>query len=165
MRKFLLYTILTLAFVKVSFGQLRLTYAYGITSNVLGSSFSNPIIFNGKNCLKVNAGISAFTLSIGGDFSESCKVDLPYNNIEVIAFPNPAYDYTIIKFKNYINSSQVFQLKIVDEVGQTYFVKDYNEEQFQNGGCKLDLNEFKSGIFYILLKSNNYFKSIKLSKL
>jgi hypothetical protein len=165
MKKVILYTFFSFCFVKLSFGQLRMTYSYGITSNLLGSSFSNPISFNGKNCLKVNAGISAFTQSNGGDFTESCKIDLPYNNLEVITFPNPVNDYTIIKFKNYINSNQVFQLKIVDEVGQTYFIKDYNEDQFQNSGCKLDLNEFKSGIFYILLKSNNFLKSIKLSKL
>jgi hypothetical protein len=165
MKYIFLFIISSFPFVNISYGQLKLTYTYGITSNSFASYFSNPITFNGKNCLKVNAGISVFISSNSGDFSENCKVDLPYNNFEVITYPNPANDYTIIKFNKYINSGQIFQLKIIDEVGKTYLIKEYSEDQFQNSGCKLELNEFKSGILYILLNSKIYSKYIKLSKL
>jgi len=148
-----------------SIAQLNMTYSFGIISNSNITTYTNPISYNGKNCFKINSGLSSYINLIKGVFSDNCLVNIPYNTFNVLVYPNPAIDYTYIKFKDYQSNDDIVNLTITDEVGTIFYSKDYNDGEFINSGYKLNTNEFKQGVFYLVLKSKKIYKSLKLIKL
>ena len=74
------------------------------------STYSNPLSINGKNCIIVSNGISKFIVSDHGIFLNECAVNEDYIRFSIQVAPNPATNYTIVKFKNKLQKNYAYNI-------------------------------------------------------
>ena len=102
-----------------SIAQISISYSIGVVgADFKTSTYSNPLSINGKNCIIVTNGISKFIVSDHGIFLNECAVNQDYIRFSIQVAPNPATNYTIIKFKNKLQVDNNFTLSIFGSNGR-----------------------------------------------
>lgn len=99
-----------------------------------------------------------------GDFVNECLIDLPFIKYNFQIGPNPFSDYTIIKLHQKVDNV-LFKIIVLDEMGYLNKVVQVKSDQLYSSGYQLNFSEFKTGLFYLNISTNNFYQSYKLTKL
>ena len=172
-RKLLLITILT--YLLTGFGhnllcaQITVSYSIGgIGGGTLGSSlktstYSNSLMISGTKCYTVTNSLSKFTVPSTGKFFTSCDVNPKYININIKVFPNPAVEYTIIKFLNKLEFDNKFKITLYSNQGQLISFADVTQDELLSG-YKYNLSSLSDGVYVIQISSSQMIQSYKIIK-
>lgn len=88
-------------------------------------------------------------------FSTECGLNLDENQFKNLKlFPNPVVDFLSIS-----NSYEINEIEIISALGQRIISLKTNQQQ-----TTLDLSILTTGIFFLKLKSNEYYETIKIVK-
>jgi len=162
-----LFTILFLSILNInSIAQIRISYSIGVLgADFNTSTYSNPLSINGKNCIIVSSGISKFIVSDRGIFLNECAVNEDYIRFSIQVAPNPATNYTIVKFKNKLQVDDNFTLTLFGSSGQ--LINKFPTSQLVLlQGYKLSTSNLSEGVYFIQISSdkiNQIFRIIKLN--
>lgn len=162
-----LLTILFFSILNInSIAQIRIIYSIGVVgADFKTSTYSNPLSINGKNCIIVSNGISKFIVSDHGVFLNECAVNEDYIRFSIQVAPNPATNYTIVKFKNKLQVDNNFSLTLFGSAGQQLRRFPVNQLEFLQG-YRLSTSELNEGVYFIQISSdkiNQIFRIIKLN--
>ncbi len=112
------------------------TYFYQVkASNPLGMSSASNIVE-----VKITAGMGAL------------------NNSEVSIYPNPTLSFVTVSLPSDLNSESL-NISILDQNN----IEIYNKN-FRNNVVKINLEEYKSGVYTMILKTENDITSRKIVK-
>jgi len=162
-----LFTILFLSILNInSIAQIRISYSIGVLgADFNTSTYSNPLSINGKNCIIVSSGISKFIVSDRGIFLNECAVNEDYIRFSIQVAPNPATNYTIVKFKNKLQVDDNFTLTLFGSSGQ--LINKFPTSQLVLlQGYRLSTSNLSEGVYFIQISSdkiNQIFRIIKLN--
>jgi len=150
-----LFTILFLSIINIqSIAQIRISYSIGVVgADFKTSTYSNPLSINGKNCITVTNGISKFIVSDHGIFLNECAVNQDYIRFSIQVAPNPATNYTIIKFKNKLQVDNNFTLSLFGSDGRLINKFPTNQIQLMQG-YRLSTSELNDGVYFIQISSD-----------
>jgi hypothetical protein len=149
-----------------STAQIRISYSIGVVgADFKTSTYSNPLSINGKNCIIVSNGISKFIVSEHGIFLNECAVNEDYIRFSIQVAPNPATNYTIVKFKNKLQANDNFTLTLFGSSGQ--LINKFPTSQLELlQGYRLSTSNLSEGVYFIQISSdkiNQIFRIIKLN--
>jgi len=137
-----------------SIAQIRISYSIGVVgADFKTSTYSNPLSINGKNCIIVTNGISKFIVSDHGIFLNECAVNEDFIKYSIQVAPNPATNYTIIKFKNKLQVDNDFTLSLFGSNGRLINKFLTNQLQLMQG-YRLSTSELNEGVYFIQISSN-----------
>jgi len=162
-----LFTILLLLFLStITIAQIRISYSIGVVgADFKTSTYSNPLSINGKNCIIVSSGISKFIVSDRGIFLNECAVNEDYIRFSIQVAPNPATNFTIVKFKNKLQANDNFTLSLFGSSGQ--LINKFPTSQLELlQGYRLSTSNLSEGVYFIQISSdkiNQIFRIIKLN--
>lgn len=162
-----LLTILFLSFLNInSIAQISISYSIGVVgADFKTSTYSNPLSINGKNCIIVSNGISKFIVSDHGIFLNECAVNEDYIRFSIQVAPNPATNYTIVKFKNKLQVDNNFSLTLFGSAGQQLRRFPVNQLELLQG-YRVSTSDLSEGVYFIQISSdkiNQIFRIIKLN--
>jgi hypothetical protein len=134
--------------------QIRISYSIGVVgADFKTSTYSNPLSINGKNCIIVTNGISKFIVSDHGIFLNECAVNEDYIRLSIQVAPNPATNYTIIKFKNKLQANNNVTLTLYGSNGRV--MNKFPTSQIQLlQGYRLSTSELTEGVYFIQISSD-----------
>ena len=137
-----------------SISQIRISYSIGVVgADFKTSTYSNPLSINGKNCIIVTNGISKFIVSDHGIFLNECAVNNDYIRFNIQVAPNPATSYTIIKFKNKLQTDDNVILTVYGSDGR--LINKFPTSQMQLlQGYRLSTTELDEGVYFIQINSD-----------
>ena len=162
-----LFTILLLLFLStITIAQIRISYSIGVVgADFKTSTYSNPLSINGKNCIIVSNGISKFIVSDRGIFLNECAVNEDYIRFSIQVAPNPATNFTIVKFKNKLQANDNFTLTLFGTSGQ--LINKFPTSQLELlQGYRLSTSNLSESVYFIQISSdkiNQIFRIIKLN--
>ena len=137
-----------------SIAQIRISYSIGVVgADFKTSTYSNPLSINGKNCIIVANGISKFIVSDHGIFLNECAVNEDFIKYSIQVAPNPATNYTIIKFKNKLQVDNDFTLSLFGSNGRLINKFLTNQLQLMQG-YRLSTSELNEGVYFIQISSD-----------
>jgi hypothetical protein len=137
-----------------SISQIRISYSIGVVgADFKTSTYSNPLSINGKNCIIVTNGISKFIVSDHGIFLNECAVNEEFIKYSIQVAPNPATNYTIIKFKNKLQVDNDFTLSLFGSNGRLINKFLTNQLQLMQG-YRLSTSELNEGVYFIQISSD-----------
>jgi hypothetical protein len=152
-------------------GQLNLSYSVGGIGNFINknsanttSTFSNPLLITGTNCVTVSNGLVKFMPVSKGQFFTTCEVNLDYINLNISIYPNPATNYTVIKFLNPLQIDDKFHIQVFSITGDLVDGLDVSQKQLLTG-FKLPLEKFNAGLYYIQISSSTLLQTYKIFKI
>ena len=109
----------------------------------------------------VSNGISKFIVSDNGVFLNECAVSEDYIKFSIQVAPNPATDYTVVKFKNKLQVEEKFELNLFGSNGQ--LLKNYRTTQTDLlQGYRLSTSEFREGLYFIQIISKKITQIFRL---
>lgn len=157
-----LFSILFFFWSLFSSAQITISYSIGVLgSDLKTSTFSNPLSINGKKCIMVSNGISKYIVSDHGIFLNECAVSEDYIKYSIKIAPNPATDYTIVRFKNKLQVEEKFELNLYGSNGQ--LLKNYRTTQTDLlGGYRFSTSEFREGLYFIQILSKKITQTFRL---
>jgi hypothetical protein len=134
--------------------QIRISYSIGVVgADFKTSTYSNPLSINGKNCIIVTNGISKFIVSDHGIFLNECAVNQDYIRFSIQVAPNPATNYTIVKFKNKLQTDDNVILTVYGSDGR--LINKFPTSQMQLlQGYRLSTSELDEGVYFIQINSD-----------
>ena len=150
-----LITILLLSITYIqSIAQIGISYSIGVVgADFKTSTYSSPLSINGKNCIIVSSGISKFIVSDHGIFLNECAVNNDYIRFSIQVAPNPATSYTIIKFKNKLQTDDNVILTVYGSDGR--LINKFPTSQMQLlQGYRLSTSELDEGVYFIQINSD-----------
>ena len=160
-------TTILFAFICISAkSQINISYSLGsIGGNMKTSTYSNPILINGENCIKVTNSISKFSPSNKGDFYSTCSVNLDFSkiSIQLSLAPNPVNTYTIMKANGKVPNDTKFKVMIFNNTGQPVYSTETTQPQLLSG-FKLNLANIVTGIYFVQVSSSSVLETIKFLK-
>jgi len=137
-----------------SIAQIRISYSIGVVgADFKTSTYSNPLSINGKNCIIVTNGISKFIVSDHGIFLNECAVNEEFIKYSIQVAPNPATNYTIIKFKNKLQVNNDFTLSLFGSNGRLINKFLTNQLQLMQG-YRLSTSDLNEGVYFIQISSD-----------
>ena len=137
-----------------SIAQISISYSIGVVgADFKTSTYSNPLSINGKNCIIVTNGISKFIVSDHGIFLNECAVNEEFIKYSIQVAPNPATNYTIIKFKNKLQVDNDFTLSLFGSNGRLINKFLTNQLQLMQG-YRLSTSELNDGVYFIQISSD-----------
>lgn len=149
-----------------SIAQISISYSIGVVgADFKTSTYSNPLSINGKNCIIVSNGISKFIVSDHGIFLNECAVNEDYIRFSIQVAPNPATNYTIVKFKNKLQVDNNFSLTLFGSAGQQLRRFPVNQLELLQG-YRVSTSDLSEGVYFIQISSdkiNQIFRIIKLN--
>ena len=146
--------------------QINISYSLGsIGGNMKTSTYSNPILINGENCIKVTNSISKFSPSNKGDFYSTCSVNLDFSkiSIQLSLAPNPVNTYTIIKANGKVPNDTKFKVMIFNNTGQPVYATETTQPLLLSG-LKMNLANLVTGIYFVQVSSSSVLETIKFLK-
>ena len=152
--KYLITILFLLLFNMNANAQIRISYSIGVVgADFNTSTYSNPLSINGKNCIIVTNGISKFIVSDHGIFLNECALNQDYIRFSIQVAPNPATNYTIVKFKNKLQVDNNFTLSLFGSNGQLINKFPTNQLQLLQG-YRLSTSDLNDGVYFIQISSD-----------
>jgi hypothetical protein len=82
-------------------------------------------------------------------------------DIKASIYPNPTNNYIFIIFDGTMVTD--VSISVVDELGKSYHYNEYKSANFEKERI-IDITSFKSGLYFLLLRSKNIIKTYKIIK-
>ncbi len=127
------------------------------------STYSNPLLISGENCINVSNSLNKFWESKTGQFLTNCAVNVDFVKFSIKINPNPVNDFAVLKFLNKLQSENKLRLTILTYIGQPMSAIDVTQDQLLSG-YKLDMSNLSSGYYFIQISSSSLLQTFKILK-
>ena len=160
----LLFTILFFFSFGLANSQISIGYSIGVFGEGLKiDSYSNPLAITSNTCIQVTNGVSKFLISGKGVYLNACAIRESEFKLNILVAPNPATEYTIVKFGNKLQNQDRFNIQIYNASGS--ILKKYTATQSQLlTGFRLNTSSLAQGIYFIKIFSYSINEVVKIIK-
>jgi hypothetical protein len=158
------FTILFVLLVGLAKSQIIIGYSIGVFGEKLNvDSYSNPLAITSKSCIQITNGVSKFLVSGKGIYLNACAVKETEIKLTISVSPNPATEYTILKFGTKLQSQERFTIQLYNAAGQ--IVQSHATTQFQLlEGFRILTGNLTQGVYFIKVFSTNINEVVKIFK-
>ena len=150
----------------VGFAQSQISIGYSIGvfgENLKIDSYSNPLVVSSKSCIQVTNGVAKFLVSGKGLYLNACAVKETEIKLNILVAPNPATEYTVVKFGTKLQHQERFNIQLFDGAGQ--LVQKHVTTQSQLlAGFKITTGNLAQGIYFIKVFSSTINEVVKIIK-
>ena len=150
----------------VGFAQSQISIGYSIGvfgENLKIDSYSNPLAVSSKSCIQVTNGVAKFLVSGKGLYLNACAVKETEIKLNILVAPNPATEYTVVKFGTKLQNQERFNIQLFDGAGQ--LVQKHVTTQSQLlAGFKITTGNLAQGIYFIKVFSSTINEVVKIIK-
>jgi hypothetical protein len=150
----------------VGFAQSQITIGYSIGvfgENLKIDSYSNPLAINSKTCIQVTNGVSKFLISGKGLYLNACAVKETEIKLNILIAPNPAIEYTVIKFGSKLQNQERFNIQLFNAAGQLVQKHVTTQSQLLTG-FRIATGNLPQGIYFIKVFSSSINEVVKIIK-
>ncbi len=159
--------ILTISFVLlVGFAQSQISIGYSIGvfgENLKIDSYSNPLAITSTTCIQVTNGVAKFLISGKGVYLNACAVKETEVKLNILVAPNPATEYTVVKFGTKLQNQERFNIQLFNAAGQ--LVQKHVTAQSQLlAGFRITTGNLAQGIYFIKVFSSTINEVVKIIK-
>jgi hypothetical protein len=150
----------------VGFAQSQITIGYSIGvfgENLKIDSYSNPLAINSKTCIQVTNGVSKFLISGKGLYLNACAVKETEIKLNILIAPNPAIEYTVIKFGSKLQNQERFNIQLFNAAGQLVQKHVTTQSQLLTG-FRIVTGNLAQGIYFIKVFSSSINEVVKIIK-
>ena len=157
-------TILFMLLVGFAQSQISIGYSIGVFGeNLKIDSYSNPLAVSSKSCIQVTNGVAKFLVSGKGLYLNACAVKETEIKLNILVAPNPATEYTVVKFGTKLQNQERFNIQLFDGAGQ--LVQKHVTTQSQLlAGFKITTGNLAQGIYFIKVFSSTINEVVKIIK-
>ncbi len=150
----------------IGFAQSQISIGYSIGvfgENLKINSYSNPLAINSKTCIQVTNGISKFLISGKGVYLNACAVKETEIKLNILVAPNPATEYTVIKFGTKLQNQELFNIQLFNAAGQLVQKHTTTQSQLLTG-FRIATGNLPQGIYFIKVFSSTINEVVKIIK-
>ena len=93
--------------------QISIGYSIGVFGeNLKIDSYSNPLAITSTTCIQVTNGVAKFLISGKGVYLNACAVKETEVKLNILVAPNPATEYTVVKFGAKLQHQERFNIQL-----------------------------------------------------
>lgn len=159
--------ILTILFVLlVGFAQSQISIGYSIGvfgENLKIDSYSNPLAITSATCIQITNGVSKFLISGKGVYLNACAVKETEIKLNILVAPNPATEYTVVKFGTKLQNQERFNIQLFNAAGQLVQKHTTTQSQLLEG-FRITTGNLAQGIYFIKVFSSSINEVVKIIK-
>ncbi len=138
----------------ICISQINISYSIGVFGTELKTTtYSNPISISGQKCILITDGIGKFYVSGKGMFLNACSIDENFIKYSILLAPNHASNYSVLKFKNKLQSTEEIFISIFNNTGTLIERHTTTQTQLLQG-FRLSTVLLSNGLYFIQISSN-----------
>jgi len=144
--------------------QITIGYSIGVFGEHLKiDSYSNPLAITSKTCIQVTNGVAKFLITGKGVYLNACAVKETEIKLNILVAPNPATEYTVVKFGTKLQNQERFNIQLYNAAGQ--LVQKHTTTQLQLlEGFRITTGNLAQGIYFIKVFSSSINEVVKIIK-
>ena len=144
--------------------QISIGYSIGVFGeNLKIDSYSNPLAISSKTCIQVTNGVAKFLVSGKGLYLNACAVKETEIKLNILVAPNPATEYTVVKFGTKLQHQERFNIQLFDGAGQLVQKHITTQSQLLEG-FRIATGNLAQGIYFIKVFSSTINEVVKIIK-
>jgi len=150
----------------VGFAQSQISIGYSIGvfgENLKINSYSNPLAINSKTCIQVTNGVAKFLITGKGIYLNACAVKETDIKLNISVAPNPATEYTVVKFGTKLQNLERFNIQLFNGAGQLVQMHTTTQSQLLTG-FRIATGNLPQGIYFIKVFSSTINEVVKIIK-
>ena len=157
-------TILFLLVFGFAKSQISIGYSIGVFGeNLKIDSYSNPLAITSKTCIQITNGVSKFLISGKGVYLNACAVKETEIKLNIVVAPNPATEYTVVKFGTKLQNQERFNIQLYNAAGQLVQKHTTTQSQLLEG-FRITTGNLAQGIYFIKVFSSTINEVVKIIK-
>ena len=157
-------TILFILIVGSAQSQISIGYSIGVFGeNLKIDSYSNPLAITSTTCIQVTNGVAKFLISGKGIYLNACAVKETDIKLNILVAPNPATEYTVVKFGTKLQNQERFNIQLFNGAGQLVQKHTTTQSQLLTG-FKIATGNLAQGIYFIKVFSSSINEVVKIIK-
>ena len=159
-----LLTILFVLLFGFAKSQISIGYSIGVFGeNLKIDSYSNPLAITSKTCIQITNGVSKFLISGKGVYLNACAVKETEVKLNILVAPNPATEYTVVKFGTKLQNQERFNIQLFNAAGQLVQKHVTTQSQLLEG-FRITTGNLAQGIYFIKVFSSTINEVVKIIK-
>jgi hypothetical protein len=144
--------------------QISIGYSIGVFGeNLKIDSYSNPLAITSTTCIQVTNGVAKFLITGKGVYLNACAVKETYIKLNILVAPNPATEFTVVKFGTKLQNQERFNIQLFNAAGQLVQKHVTTQSQLLTG-FKIATENLSQGIYFIKVFSSNISEVVKIIK-
>ena len=144
--------------------QITIGYSIGVFGeNLKIDSYSNPLAITSKTCIQVTNGVAKFLISGKGVYLNACAVKETEIKLNILVAPNPATEYTVVKFGTKLQNQERFNIQLFNGAGQLVQKHVTTQSQLLSG-FRITTGNLAQGIYFIKVFSSTINEVVKIIK-
>jgi len=144
--------------------QITMGYSIGVFGeNLKIDSYSNPLAITSKTCIQVTNGVAKFLISGKGVYLNACAVKETDIKLNILVAPNPATEYTVVKFGTKLQNQERFNIQLFNAAGQLVQKHVTTQSQLLTG-FRIATGNLAQGIYFIKVFSSTINEVVKIIK-
>ena len=150
----------------VGFAQSQISIGYSIGvfgENLKIDSYSNPLAITSTTCIQVTNGVAKFLISGKGVYLNACAVKETEVKLNILVAPNPATEYTVVKFGTKLQNQERFNIQLFNGAGQLVQKHVTTQSQLLSG-FRITTGNLAQGIYFIKVFSSTINEVVKIIK-
>jgi len=157
-------TILFILIVGSAQSQITMGYSIGVFGEHLKiDSYSNPLAVTSTSCIQVTTGVAKFLISGKGIYLNACAVKETEIKLNILVAPNPATEYTVVKFGTKLQNQERFNIQLYNAAGQLVQKHTTTQSQLLEG-FRITTGNLAQGIYFIKVFSSSINEVVKIIK-
>ena len=157
-------TILFILLVGFAKSQISIGYSIGVFGeNLKIDSYSNPLAITSKTCIQVTNGVAKFLITGKGVYLNACAVKETEVKLNILVAPNPATEYTVVKFGTKLQNQERFNIQLFNGAGQLVQKHVTTQSQLLTG-FRITTGNLAQGIYFIKVFSSTINEVVKIIK-
>jgi hypothetical protein len=144
--------------------QISIGYSIGVFGeNLKIDSYSNPLAITSTTCIQVTNGVAKFLISGKGIYLNACAVKETDIKLNILVAPNPATEFTVVKFGTKLQNQERFNIQLFNAAGQLVQKHVTTQSQLLTG-FKIATGNLPQGIYFIKVFSSSINEVVKIIK-
>ena len=144
--------------------QISIGYSIGVFGeNLKIDSYSNPLAITSTTCIQVTNGVAKFLISGKGVYLNACAVKETDIKLNILVAPNPATEYTVVKFGTKLQNQERFNIELFNAAGQLVQKHVTTQSQLLTG-FRIATGNLAQGIYFIKVFSSSINEVVKIIK-
>lgn len=157
-------TILFILIVGSAQSQISIGYSIGVFGeNLKIDSYSNPLAITSTTCIQVTNGVAKFLITGKGVYLNACAVKETDIKLNILVAPNPATEYTVVKFGTKLQNQERFNIQLFNGAGQLVQKHTITQSQLLTG-FRIATGNLPQGIYFIKVFSSTINEVVKIIK-
>ena len=157
-------TILFILIVGSAHSQITMGYSIGVFGESLKiDSYSNPLAISSTSCIQVTNGVAKFLITGKGIYLNACAVKETDIKLNILVAPNPATEYTVVKFGTKLQNQERFNIQLFNAAGQLVQKHVTTQSQLLTG-FRIATGNLAQGLYFIKVFSSSINEVVKIIK-